>query len=94
MAWYWAGTANKCTKSVPRSMVLLSDTLRTDEVLYFDVIVHNAHAESVPAFLAGPYRRLRLLTVVWDRSNIHSYSKRVKGWLARQPDVLAEDLLA
>jgi hypothetical protein len=29
--------------------------------------------------------------VVWDRNNIHSKSKAVKGWLAKHPDVVAED---
>jgi glycosylphosphatidylinositol transamidase (GPIT) subunit GPI8 len=28
---------------------------------------------------------------VWDRNNIHSKSKVVKAWLAKHPDVVAED---
>jgi transposase len=59
--------------------------------LYFDVLDHNAHGEDTVAFLAGLHRRLGPLTVVWDRSNIHSRSKFVKQWLARHPDVVAED---
>jgi transposase len=59
--------------------------------LYFDVLTHNAHGEDIVAFLAGLHRRLGPLTVVWDRSNIHGRSKLVKQWLARHPDVSAED---
>ncbi len=59
--------------------------------LYFDVLDHNAHGEDIVAFLADLHRRLGPLTVVWDRSNIHSRSKRVKAWLARHPGVVAED---
>lgn len=59
--------------------------------LYFDVLDHNAHAEDTVTFLADLHRRLGRVTVVWDRSNIHSRSKVVKAWLARHPDVVAED---
>jgi hypothetical protein len=59
--------------------------------LYFDLLDHNAHGEDVAAFVADLHRRLGPLTVVWDRSNIHSRSKVVKGWLAKHQGVAAED---
>jgi transposase len=59
--------------------------------LYFDLLDHNAHGEDVVTFLAELHRRLGRLTVVWDRNQIHSKSKVVKGWLAAHPDVVAED---
>ena len=59
--------------------------------LYFQVLDHNAHGEDTVAFLADLHRRLGRLTVVWDRSNIHSRSKAVKAWLEKHPDVSAED---
>jgi transposase len=59
--------------------------------LYFDLLPHSFHAEDVLRFLAELHDRLGPLTVVWDRSNIHSKSKLVKGWLAMNPDVVAED---
>jgi transposase len=59
--------------------------------LYFDLLDHNAHGEDVVRFLVELRQRLGRVTVVWDRNNIHSRSKAVKAWLARHPDVVAED---
>src|SRR6516225_11662896 len=59
--------------------------------LYFDLLDHNVHGEDVAAFLADLHRRLGRLTVIWDRNQIHSKSKAVKAWLAKHPDVVAED---
>src|SRR5215212_1822777 len=59
--------------------------------LYFDLLDHNVHGEDVVAFLKELHRRLGPLTVVWDRNQIHSKSKVVKTWLARHPEVVAED---
>src|SRR5262245_43213216 len=59
--------------------------------LYFDLLDHNVHGEDVAAFLADLHRRLGRMTVVWDRNQIHSKSKAVKAWLAKHPDVVAED---
>ncbi len=42
------------------------------------------------AFLADVHRRLGSLTMVWNRNQIHSKAKVVKGWLASRPDVVAE----
>ena len=59
--------------------------------LYFDVLDHNVRADDVVAFLKDLHRRLGPLTVVWDRNQIHGRSKVVKAWLAKHPDVVAED---
>jgi len=59
--------------------------------LYFDLFDHNVHGEDVVGFLAELHRRVGPVTVVWDRNNIHSKSKAVKAWLAKHPEVVAED---
>jgi transposase len=59
--------------------------------LYFDLLDHNVHGEDVVGFLAELHRRLGPVTVVWDRNNIHSKSKAVRAWLAKHPDVVAEN---
>lgn len=59
--------------------------------LYFDLLGHNIRGPDVVAFLAELHRRLGRLTVVWDRNQIHSKSGVVKAWLAKHPDVVAED---
>lgn len=61
--------------------------------LYFWLLRNeNFHGEEVVEFLSyligkvpGPW------TVVWDRNNIHSRSRAVKAWLAKHPQVVAED---
>jgi transposase len=62
--------------------------------LYFELLPLNrtAHGEEVVAFLQQLRRELRgPFTVVWDRSKIHSKSAVVKAWLAKHPEVVAED---
>jgi transposase len=59
--------------------------------LYFELLPHTFHGEDVVRFLAELYRRLGPLTVIWDRSKIHSRSKAVQAWLAAHPQVVAED---
>lgn len=59
--------------------------------LYFELLDHNVRGEDVVAFLAELHRRLGPLTVVWDRSRIHSKAKVVQAWLAGHPKVVAED---
>jgi len=59
--------------------------------LYFDLLGHHVRGPDVVAFLAEVHRRLGPLTVVWDRNQIHSRAKAVKAWLAKHPDVVAED---
>ena len=63
--------------------------------LYFALLPHNAHAEDVVVFLQQLRRQVnRRLTVVWDGSNIHRKAKVTKAYLARHPDLVAEDLPA
>jgi transposase len=59
--------------------------------LHFEVLGRNVHAEDVVSFLAALRREPGPLTVTWDRSQIHSEAKAVKAWLAKHPDVVAED---
>jgi transposase len=63
--------------------------------LYFELMPEglNVTAEDVVAFLDELRRELPgPLTVIWDRHTIHSRSRLVKQWLARQEDVVLEDL--
>lgn len=55
----------------------------------------NFHGEEVVLFLqqlkgegGGPW------TIVWDRNQIHSKSRVVKGWLSNHPEVVVEDFPA
>jgi transposase len=59
--------------------------------LYFDLLDHNFRGPDVVEFLAEVHRRLGPLTVIWDRNQIHSKAKVVKAWLAKHPQVVAED---
>jgi len=59
--------------------------------LYFDLLDHNIRGPDVVRFLAAVHRRLGRVTVVWDRNQIHSRAKAVKGWLAEHPGVVVED---
>jgi transposase len=63
--------------------------------LYFRLLPlnHNATAQDVVGFLQELRRRLPGgFTVVWDRHNIHGKARAVKEYLARHPEVVAEDL--
>jgi transposase len=51
----------------------------------------NFHGAEVVAFLESVRRRLRRFTVVWDRNGIHSRSKVVRAYLAKHPEIVAED---
>jgi transposase len=62
--------------------------------LYFELLPLNrtVHAEEVVAFLKELRRQLRGgFTVVWDRHGIHSKARLVKAFLAKHPEVVAED---
>jgi hypothetical protein len=61
--------------------------------LYFWLLINeNFHGEEVAEFLNYLKREVPGgWTVVWDRSNIHGRSRAVKAWLARHPEVVAED---
>jgi transposase len=63
--------------------------------LYFELLPAglNVTAEDVVAFLNELRRELPgPLTVIWDRHNIHSRSRRVQEWLVHQEEVVVEDL--
>jgi transposase len=61
--------------------------------LYFDLLDHNVHGEDVVAFLRQLKKQLgKPLTVLWDGSNVHSKSKAVQGYLAKHPEIIAENL--
>jgi transposase len=64
--------------------------------LYFRLLPKNAnvHGEDVVAFLRDLHWSLGRFTVVWDRSRIHGRCAAVRGYLARHPDIVAEDLPA
>ena len=56
------------------------------------LVKRNFHGAEVVEFLEYLMAKVPgAWTVVWDRSNIHSRSKVVKAWLARHPEVTAED---
>src|SRR5258707_5134607 len=64
--------------------------VRAQPGLHFWLYDHNVHAEDVVDFLHRLRRELGPVTVVWDRHTIHSKSMRVRAWLSRQPDRVAE----
>ena len=62
--------------------------------LYCELLPVNetVHGEQVVTFLGELRRQLRgPFTLVWDRSRIHSKSEVVQAWLAKHPEVVAED---
>jgi transposase len=62
--------------------------------LYFELLPVNetVHGEEVVSFLQTLRNQLGgPMTVVWDRSRIHSKCKVVKAWLAEHPEVVVED---
>jgi transposase len=62
--------------------------------LYFQLLPLNKtfHAEEVVAFLKELRQQLRgPFTVVWDRHGIHNKSLLVKAFLAKHPEIVAED---
>jgi transposase len=62
--------------------------------LYFELLPVNqtVHAEEIVAYLKALRQQLRgPFTVVWDRHGIHSKSLLVKAFLAKHPDIVAED---
>jgi transposase len=81
--------------SVISAITLSPQALRVG--LHFMLLAddENCHGEEVVLFLrqlkgelGGPW------TIVWDRSQIHSRSRVVKGWLAKHPEVVVEDFPA
>lgn len=51
----------------------------------------NFNAARIVEFLQQLRREMPRFTVVWDRSRIHSRSKVVKAYLAKHPEIVAED---
>jgi hypothetical protein len=52
----------------------------------------NAHGEDTVSFLAQLRDRLRgSMTILWDQSKIHGRSRAVKAYLAKHPEIEAED---
>jgi transposase len=63
--------------------------------LYFHLLAHNVHGEDVVDFLRQLKRQLgKPLTVIWDGSKVHRKSKVVQAFLAKHPEIVAEDLPA
>jgi transposase len=65
--------------------------------LYFDLLPDNANVngEAVVRFVRDLHQHLPgPLTVVWDRSRIHSRSRVVKAYLAEHPEIAVEDFPA
>jgi len=63
--------------------------------LYFDLLPDNTNATAADIIdflrqlkeqLGGPF------TVIWDGSNIHSKSRKVRAYLARHPEIVVETL--
>jgi transposase len=62
--------------------------------LFFELLPDNTtvHATDVVSYLKTRKRQLPgPWTIIWDRSNLHSKSRRVRAWLAEHPDVVVED---
>ncbi len=62
--------------------------------LYFRLLPDDANArgEDSVAFLKGLKSRLGgPMTILWDRSRIHGRSGLVKAYLAKHPEIVAED---
>jgi transposase len=62
--------------------------------LFFELLPDNstAHAVDIVAYLKALKHHLPgPLTIIWDRSNIHSRSLLVRAWLAEHPEVVVEN---
>lgn len=74
------------------SCVTLSPQARHVGLYFGRWINQNVHGEDVVEFLDYLMQQLPgEWTLVWDRHKIHSKAKVVKAWLARHPNVVAED---
>jgi hypothetical protein len=52
----------------------------------------NFHDEEVVEFLKRLRQRTPCSTVIWDRNQIHRWSKAGRDYLAERPEIVAEDL--
>jgi len=61
---------------------------------YFELLPDNTNttADHILAFLRELKHQIGPFTVIWDGSNIHSRSKKVKAYLAEHPEIVAETL--
>ena len=61
---------------------------------YFTLLPDNTtvKAPNIVAFLRQLKKALGSYAVIWDRSKIHSRSRLVKAYLAKHPEIVAEDL--
>jgi transposase len=74
------------------SCVTLSPQALRAGLYYWPLINRNVHGKEVVAFLEYLAHKVPgEWTVVWDRNNIHSKSSVVRAWLAKHPQVVAED---
>jgi transposase len=63
--------------------------------LHFNLLPHNVHGEDVVDFLRQLKRQVRRpLSVLWDGSHVHRKSKVVQAYLAKHPEIVAENLPA
>ena len=86
----------RCSAKHDRLSVISCVTLSPQAMrvgLYFGTWTNqNIHGEEVVEFLQYLTQQVPgEWTVVWDRNNIHSKSKAVKGWLLAHPQVVVED---
>jgi transposase len=62
--------------------------------LHFRLLPYNVNAEEVVNFLRDLKKSIGPLTVIWDRGRVHRKSLLVRAFLAKHPDIVAEDLPA
>lgn len=62
--------------------------------LHFRLLPYNVNAEEVVNFLRDLKKSVGPLTVIWDRGQVHRKSLLVRAFLAKHPDIVAEDLPA
>jgi transposase len=61
--------------------------------LYFRLLPQNVVGEDIVAYLRDLKRMLGgPLTVLWDRGPVHKRSKVVRAYLAKHPEIVAEEL--
>ena len=77
------------------SAIVLSPQLYLPSLLFWLLPTkENFTADRIVEFLKQLRRQFPRLTVIWDRSRIHSRSLAVKAYLAEHPEIVVEDLPA
>jgi transposase len=88
--WLRCATTHERVSAI--SCVTLSPQARHVGLYFWLLLNRNFHGEEVVEFLGHLTGQVPgEWTVVWDRSNSHSKSGAVKTWLAKHPQVVAED---